>query len=94
MLLEPLQHNSSLVRWSIILLEDSISSWEHTPCKGTAYSQLRSDSTELSCSVLRQLRVREPSIKTSPKAYYSHHQPVYDLLHKKGATVRLEGGVR
>ncbi|GBM74832.1 hypothetical protein AVEN_179932-1 [Araneus ventricosus] len=28
MILEPLHHNSSLVTWSVILLEDSISSWE------------------------------------------------------------------
>ncbi|GBM41242.1 hypothetical protein AVEN_180538-1 [Araneus ventricosus] len=28
MLLEPLQHNPSLVTWGVVLLEDSISSWE------------------------------------------------------------------
>ncbi|GBO06602.1 hypothetical protein AVEN_20843-1 [Araneus ventricosus] len=28
MLLEPLQHNPSLVAWSVVLLEDSISSWD------------------------------------------------------------------
>ena len=28
MLLEPLQHNPSLVAWGVVLLEDSISIWE------------------------------------------------------------------
>ncbi|GBM03519.1 hypothetical protein AVEN_95411-1 [Araneus ventricosus] len=91
MLLEPLQHNPSLVTWGVVLLEDSISSCED---KRHVRVQLIRNDVQIVCS-FHGLFYHNYGSQSHPQEHPPKHNTATTSLCMtcNGATVRLAEGV-